>query len=227
MVSSKTFLRDLNFYFNNELTDEPVFEFPLFMYPEALPQEPPTDWSMKTNGWPHLRWTDPVAPPSLEDLEGIHFTPLDVEGSSDTMKRLLSTRLTSETFKQMLDGRAPFVLEDYCHIPKEKEYWCRIGEEGMMAHEYIISESNVENIYILVCIYHFAFGLRFPLHPFFSQILCHFHLSLNQLLPQATRKIMSFIWTCEYMKLPLTLNLFKSLLKLDENKINPLLQFLQ
>ena len=120
MVSSKTFLRDLNFYFNNELTDEPVFEFPLFMYPEALPQEPPTDWSMKTNGWPHLRWTDPVAPPSLEDLEGIHFTPLDVEGSSNTMKRLLSTALTSETFKQMLDGRAPFVLEDYCHILKEK-----------------------------------------------------------------------------------------------------------
>ena len=94
-----------------------------------------------------------------------------------------------------------------------------------MAHEYIISETNEEEIFVPVCIYHFAFGSRFPLHPFFSQILCHFHLSLNQLLPQATRKIMSFIWTCEYMKLSLTLNLFKSLFKLDENKNKPFITF--
>ena len=95
----------------------------------------------------------------------------------------------------------------------------------MMAHEYIVFKTNEEDIFIPVCIYHFAFGLRFPLHPFFSQILCHFYLFLNQLLPQATRKIMSFIWTCKYMKLPLTLNLFKSLFKLDENKNKPFITF--
>ena len=36
---------------------------------------------------------------------------------------------------------------------------------------------------------------------------------------------MSFILTYEYMKLPLTLNLFKSLLKLDENKNKPFITF--
>ena len=155
---------------------------------------------------------------SLEGLEDIHFTPFDLEDSSDTMKRLLAAGLSSQTLNQI-------VLEDYCHIPKEKVYWCKIGEEWMMAHEYIVFKTNEEDIFIPVCIYHFAFGLRFPLHPFFSQILCHFYLFLNQLLPQATRKIMSFIWTCEYMKLLLTFNLFKSFFKLDENKNKPLITF--
>ena len=120
MVSSKTSLRELTFDFNKKLTDAPVFEFLLFMQPEASPHEPPTDWSIKPNDWPHLRWTDPIIPPSLEGLEGIHFTPFDLKGSSDTMKRLLTTGLTSQTFNQMVEGRAQFVLEDYFHIPKEK-----------------------------------------------------------------------------------------------------------
>ena len=94
MVSSKASLRDLTFNFNNELTNGPVFEFPLCMQPEALPHEPPTDWSMKTNGWPHFYWTDPIVPPSLEVLEGIQFTPLNVEDSSETIKKLLTTELT-------------------------------------------------------------------------------------------------------------------------------------
>ena len=125
----------------------------------------------------------------------------------------------------MVEGKAQFFLEDYCHVPKEKGYWCQIGEEGMMTHEYIFSKTNVENIFVPVCIYHFSFDLRFPLHLFLCQILCHFHLSINKLLPQATRKIMSFIWICEYMQLPLTLNLLKSLFKLDENKNKPFITF--
>ena len=58
MDSSKTSLHELTFDFNKELIDAPVLEFPLFMQAEALPHEPPTDWSKKPNGWPHLRWTD-------------------------------------------------------------------------------------------------------------------------------------------------------------------------
>ena len=170
MVSSKTSLSELTFDFNKELTDAPVTEFSLFMQPEALPHEPPTDWSMKPNVWPHLQWTDAIIPPSLEGLEVIHYTPFDLEGSSDTMTRLLTTGLTSQTFNSMVKGGAQFFLKDYCHIPKEKGYWCRIGKEGMMAHEYIIYETNEEDIFIPVCIYHFTFSLHFPLHPFFSQI---------------------------------------------------------
>ena len=93
MVSLKTSPGELTFNFGKELTDAPVFEFPFYVHPEALPHEPLTDWSMKPNGWPHFQWTDPIIPPSLEGLEGIHFTPFDMEGYSDTMKRLLTTRL--------------------------------------------------------------------------------------------------------------------------------------
>ena len=158
MGSSKTSLNELTFDFSKELTDAPVLEFPLFMQPEVLPHEPPTNWRMKANGWPQLQWTDPIIPPSLQGLEAIHFTPFDLEGFSDTMTRLSTTGLTSPTFKLMVEGRAQFVLEDYCHIPKEKGYLCMIGEEGMMAHEYIVSETNKEDIFIPACI--------FPLHLF-------------------------------------------------------------
>ena len=60
-------------------------------------------------------------------LEGIPFTLLALDNSPDTM-----TRLASEVFNLMLEGKAQFVVEDLCHIPREKGYWCRIGEEGMM-----------------------------------------------------------------------------------------------
>ena len=81
----------------------------------------------------------------------------------------------------MINSRAQFVLEDYCHIPHVKRYWCRSDEEGMVAHEYIIYEKNEDDILIPMNIYDFTFGLRFPLHPFFSQILCHYRISLKQL----------------------------------------------
>ena len=192
MVSTKTTLNEIKHDFGKELTEEPVVEFPLYAHPDALPHQPPKDWVMKPKDWIHLRWIDPVIPPTVEGLEGIAFIPYDFNAQADTMKRLTTTSLDSNTFKLLVKGRAQFFLEDYCHIPKDKGYWCRIGQEGMMAHEYIISEDNEKDVFIPVCIYHFAFGLRFPLHPFFSQILCHFQLSLNQLLPQATRKILSF-----------------------------------
>lgn len=48
-----------------------------------------------------------------EGFEGIHFTPFDLEGSSDTMTRLLTTRLASQTFNLIVKGRAQIVLEDY------------------------------------------------------------------------------------------------------------------
>lgn len=180
---------------------------------------------MKLKGWIQLHWTDPIPPSTEEGLEGAAFAPYDFDAQSDTMTKLMATALTLKTYREMVEGRTNFVLEDYCHIPKGKGYLCRIGKEGMKAHEYIVSSNNEENIFIPVCIYHLAFGLRFPLHTFFSQLLCHFQLSLNQLLPHATRKIISFIWVCEYMKLPMTLRLFKSLFKLGESKNRPFVTF--
>lgn len=82
MVYTKTSLNKLSFDFGEELTNAPVIEFPLYVHLDALPHEPPTDWSMKPNGQLHLRWIDPIIPPSLEGLEGTPFVPYDFEASS-------------------------------------------------------------------------------------------------------------------------------------------------
>ena len=157
---------DLPFDFNNKHTDEPIFELPLSILPKLLSHEPLRDWGMKPNGWPHLKWTDALIPSSLTGLEGINFTPLTDADFGDSKAKLVSTRLTFEIINLMVEGRTQFTLEDLCHIPKEKGYWFRIGEPGMTADEYIISDIN-DHIFIPVCIYDFAFGLHFPLHPFF------------------------------------------------------------
>ena len=130
MVSSKASLCNLTFDFNDDLTNGPVFEFSLYMQPQVFPHEPPTKWSIKANGWPHFHWTDTIFPPFLEGLEGIPFTPLNVEDSEETMRKLLTTELTPEIFKQIVEGRAQFVLEDYYHIPKEKDICVEFVKRG-------------------------------------------------------------------------------------------------
>lgn len=112
---------------------------------------------MRPTWWPYLRWKDDLIPPSSEGLEGIHFTPLTKTDLGDSMTRLLSTWVTLSVFKLMVEGRTQFALEDLCHIHREKGYWCRIGEQGMMAHEYIIREISEDHNFIPV--YVFAFGL--------------------------------------------------------------------
>ena len=70
MVAAKTTLNEIKHDFRRELTEEPVVEFPLYTHLEALPHQPPKDWVMKPNGWIHLRWIDPIIPPTVEGLEG-------------------------------------------------------------------------------------------------------------------------------------------------------------
>ena len=139
MVTAKTTLNEIKYDFRKELTEVSVAEFPLYAHLEALPHEPPKDWIMKPNDWVHLRWKDPIIPPTIEGLKGAAFVPYDFDAQTDTMNKLVTTSLDSKTFKLLVEGRVQFVLEDYYHIPKDKGYWCRIGEEGMMAHEYIVS----------------------------------------------------------------------------------------
>ena len=61
-----------------------------------------------------------------------------------------------------------------------------------MAHEYIISESNEEDIYISVCIYHFAFGYVFPFTHFSPRFLAIFFPLTNFSLKQLGRLCPSF-----------------------------------
>ena len=59
---------------------------------------------------------------------------------------------------------------------------------GMTANEYIIFDSDPKDIFIPLKINNFQFGLRFRLHPSF------FTFFVVSNFPQATRKIISFIW---------------------------------
>ena len=106
MVTAKTILNEIKYDLGKELTEDPVAEFPLFAYPEALPHEPPKDWVMKPNGWIHLRWTDPIISPTVEGLEGTAFMPYDFDAEADMMKRLMTTSLDSKTFKLLVEGKA-------------------------------------------------------------------------------------------------------------------------
>lgn len=193
MATVEISIQDLEHDFKTRLTEIATVNFPMAILPKALPYEPPTDWQMRT-AWPHLYWNDELPSPSLQGLEGISFSPFDFSFmDASAQKNFQGAALSEKIYNQMVAGRANFILEDYCHISKDKGYWCRIGDVGMLAHEYIVSDPDEGDIFIPLSVFHLTFGLRFPLHPFFSQILCHFEISLNQILPQATRKIMSFI----------------------------------
>ena len=45
---------------------------------EALPNEPSTDWSMKSNGWIHLRLTDPIIPWRVLKIFILHLLILKI-----------------------------------------------------------------------------------------------------------------------------------------------------
>lgn len=64
----------------------------------------------------------------------------------------------------MINSRAHCVLEDYFQVSREKGYWCRLGEERMMAREYIILDDYKDDIFIPINMYHFALAHRFRLH---------------------------------------------------------------
>ena len=91
----------------------------------------------------------------------------------------------------------------------------------MQAHQVIVTTSPSTDVFIPVNLYHFVFGLHFPMHWFLQKVLCFYQLSLNQMMPQGVRKIISFIWHCEYMGYPLTLDLFRLLFKIEQGGNNP------
>lgn len=170
MVSAPNLKHD----FDQGLTEDPLFSFLTAILPEALPHEPPSDWEMAKR-WVHFHWTDDLIPPTVgvsndTVFAPFHFSTLDIKGT----RNLSESILTEGTLQEMVLARTQFVLEDYCHIPREKGYWFRLGEVGFTANEYYISSNNESDIFIPVCVCHFAFGLRFPLHPFFSSLLCYY-----------------------------------------------------
>lgn len=122
MVPAKISLSDLAFDFQKDLTDVAMVEFPMACNADALPHEPPLDWEMKAK-WTHLFWTDDLEPPSLQGLEGISFSRFNFSGlDAKAIKNHQGTALPEGVYHTMVAGRANFVLEDYCHIPKEKGY---------------------------------------------------------------------------------------------------------
>lgn len=176
MEPPKIELNNLSMDFHLHYTEEGAINLPLLVIPEYLPHKQPPNQKIHTTRWPHLRWLDILDSSSLKGLEGIHFTPLADDQLTLAMLGLSATTHNIQDLREMVVSRAQFVLEDYCHIPHEKEYWCRLGEKGIIIHEYIIFVVNEEDIFLFLNIFHFSFGLRFSLHPFFPQTLCHYKL---------------------------------------------------
>lgn len=64
------------------------------------------------------------------------------------------------------------------------------------------------NTYITVYQHHLEFGLHFPLHPFLHLILWEYNIFY--LPDHYFRGLIGFIWCCEFLGFPLTLNLFRA-----------------
>jgi hypothetical protein len=62
-----------------------------------------------------------------------------------------------------------------------------------------------------VCVYAHALetGLRFPLHPFFSEVLSHFGVSPGQLTPNGWRVLVGFVVLCHTTDVPPSLAVFR------------------
>ena len=101
-------------------------------------------------------------------LEGVSLSPISDVDLADTIKELCTTTLTSKVFKQMVEARTQFHLEDLCHILRDKGYWCRIREEGMMAQIYNLKNSWGRRRHFYPCLYlSFFFWVTFSSSPLF------------------------------------------------------------
>uniref|UniRef100_A0ACD5XXZ6 Uncharacterized protein n=1 Tax=Avena sativa TaxID=4498 RepID=A0ACD5XXZ6_AVESA len=71
-----------------------------------------------------------------------------------------------------------------------------------------------------VCVYAHALeaGLRFPLHPFFSDALSHFGLALSQLTPNGWRVLLGFVVLCHSVAVPPSVAVFRHFFSLPSRK---------
>ena len=185
-----TVATDLTFDFHVNRSDVPVrCPFPLADRVEDPARVPPR-WVRAE--WEHLYWDDAFpASASLDQSSeaSMTYNLLEVDETGGKLQFVLSPRILDI----MAEGRLQFVVEDRFRLSRDQGYGCRLGEPGMQAHQVIVTTSPSTDVYIPVNLYHFVFGLRFPMHWFLQKVLCFYQLSLNQLMPQAIRKIISFI----------------------------------
>lgn len=57
-------------------------------------------------------------------------------------------------------------------------------------------------------------GVRFPLHPFLADVLVYYNISLIQLTPFAIRRLLGFVWMCEFYDHQPNMQLFRAVFKL-------------
>ena len=73
------------------------------------------------------RWLDEPLEPSLEGLEKTSFIPMSKDELAQVRVTLNVSTIFSNDLNAMLEAKAQYVVEDYCHVPKDKVYWCRLG----------------------------------------------------------------------------------------------------
>ena len=168
---------DLTFDFHLNKSDNQVGRpFPLANRIEDPDRAPP--------GWvrakrEHLYWDDAFpASASLDQSSkaSLTFSLLDVD---ETEGKLQQSTLSAKVLDIIVEGRLQFVVEDRFRLSREQGYWCGLGEPGMQAHHVIVTTSSFTDMYIPVNLYHFVFGLRFPMHWFLQRVLFFYQLSLN------------------------------------------------
>lgn len=129
--------------------------------------------------WEHLYWDDAFPTSASLDLSveaSMTFSILDVD---ELEGKLLQSTLSEKILDIMVEGRLQFVIEDRFRLSRKQGYWCCLGEPGMQAHQVIVTTSPSTNVYIPVNLYHFIFGLCFPMHWFLYKVLCFYQLYLN------------------------------------------------
>ena len=95
-----------------------------------------------------------------------------MEGRDPDCHWMMQSTLSQDVLNIMRKGMAPFFLKDYTNMESNKGYWCRLGYPDMKAHNFMLSKTSITDVYILVNIYHFHCGVRFPLHPFLDTLCC-------------------------------------------------------
>ena len=102
-------------------------------------------------------------------------------------------------------------IEIFYGIYEKDGYWCQMP----------VTEDRIHRPppgYIGVYTRQLQSGLRFPLHPFVTQVLNGYNISLCQLTPVSTRRVMTFLWVALFYGFDPSIHVFRQLHKLVENK---------
>uniref|UniRef100_A0ACD6ACZ3 Uncharacterized protein n=1 Tax=Avena sativa TaxID=4498 RepID=A0ACD6ACZ3_AVESA len=148
--------------------------------------------------------TTPSSPPPV-DVVVLSDTDSDDDDDSSTLSRPAAERVTSSLCTQAeVDALCEKhgVPREFAARPAGDRRACMPPRPGA------------------VCVYAHALeaGLRFPLHPFFSEALAHFCIAPGQLTPNGWRVLLGFFVLCHSAAVPPSVAVFRHFFSLPSRK---------